>query len=115
MLKTGDTCVECKQFAEAESAFKQAVQLAELHAEREDGELVTSLMHLGDFYTGRKQLDQAEPIYLRALEIYERLHGSQTVLSVICMRRLSEIYRSLGRLPEAKAMTERVEKIGFID
>lgn len=37
------------------------------------------------------------------------------VLSVISMRKLSEVYRGVGEHSDAKAMTEHVQKIGYVD
>lgn len=115
VLKSAEDCARSGDYAGAESLYRQALTMAEEGGDRQDGELVTALMHLGDFYLSRKQFSQAQPVYERALTIYENCHGEENVLSILCMRRLCDVYRSQGKLEQARKLNERVERIGYVD
>lgn len=78
--------------AEAEENYRLSIEFAHhspLTTEEDEGE---ALINLADFLTARKRYEEAEEHYRRAIEIYERLFGSDNLIAEMIYRVLAEIY-----------------------
>ncbi len=97
--------------AKSERLYKEALTLAEQAGGLNDQELVTSLIHLADFYFASKSYDRAEPLYRRALEIYERIFGVENFISAICMGSLGDVLAAQGKSSEAADVKRRSREV----
>lgn len=80
------------RYPEAERLFKSAI--SELEAAGLDSpDLASSLSNLAIVYMNQKKFAQAEPLYKRALEIYERTKGPDHPYTASCR----DLYRSLQK------------------
>ncbi|HEX9652112.1 MAG TPA: tetratricopeptide repeat protein, partial [bacterium] len=55
--------------------------------------------------------EKAEPLYLRALAIREKVHGPNHPSVALVLRNLGTLYKRAGRLDEAEKVKERARAI----
>ncbi|KUM57952.1 hypothetical protein ACN42_g9214 [Penicillium freii] len=72
-----------------------------------EGEDMGALHSLGYLYADQGGLQEAEAIYKRALEGYEKAWGREHTSTLDIVNNLGVLYRDQGRLQEAEAMYER--------
>ncbi len=58
-------------------------------------------------YQAQGRLDEAEPLYLRALEAQERTLGPSHPDTLLSLSNLADFYRAQGRLDEAESLLRR--------
>ncbi|KAJ5765767.1 hypothetical protein N7520_005326 [Penicillium odoratum] len=66
--------------------------------------------NLGIIYESQGRLIEAEAIYERALQGYEKWWGSDYEWTHKATKNMARIYETQGRLTEAKAMYERARR-----
>jgi tetratricopeptide (TPR) repeat protein len=76
-MLAGSEASQAQRWDEAEKFYKQAVELAD-KLQPHDDRLVTSLMHLGGLYQGRKDATLAEATFQRYLKASEELYGAES-------------------------------------
>jgi tetratricopeptide (TPR) repeat protein len=76
-MLAGGEASQAQRWDEAEKFYKQAVELAD-KLQPHDDRLVTSLMHLGGLYQGRKDATLAEATFQRYLKASEELYGAES-------------------------------------
>jgi tetratricopeptide (TPR) repeat protein len=74
VILKGSQAASAGRFEEIEKDYKEAVALAEKVQPRDD-RLKFCLIHLANFYAGRKEFDLAEASFQRAIKVTEDLHG----------------------------------------
>jgi len=70
-----------------------------------------SLISLAGLYESTGRYADAEPLYKRALEIREKIRGSEHPDTAIVLRVLAELYRVTGRHAEAEPLYKRALEI----
>lgn len=111
LLSDAERSSKAGEITRAEDLYRQALALAEKGGGLNDQELVTSLIHLADFYFTHRSYDRSEPLYRRALSIYERIFGTENFISAICMRSLGEVLDAQGKAAEAADIRKRSREI----
>src|SRR5581483_8343383 len=87
-LNAAETESKDDQVNDAEDLYQQALTMARSGLEIQ--EVLTTLIHLADFYARHQQHDKAEPLYKDALGMYEKAFGTSNFISAMCLRSLSE-------------------------
>jgi tetratricopeptide (TPR) repeat protein len=62
---------------------------------------------LGNLYAGLGRLDEAEKMYQRALQGFEKPCGLEHILTLDTVNNLGVLYKDLGRLNKAEKMLQR--------
>ncbi|KAL6362010.1 hypothetical protein LRP88_05493 [Fusarium phalaenopsidis] len=81
--------------------------LVELMGEGDDGSSTWMPANLGLLYAGQGRLKEAEAMYERALQGYEKTWGPEHTSTLDIVNNLAILYKDQGRLKEAEAMYER--------
>jgi len=77
---------------EAEQNYRLSVEFAQHSPLCSEEDLGEALINLADFLTARKRYEEAEELYRKAIDIYERLFGSDNLVTEMIYRVLAEIY-----------------------
>ncbi|MCC6658692.1 MAG: tetratricopeptide repeat protein [Rhodocyclaceae bacterium] len=108
LFMLGSAHKSAKQYPEAESAFKRALENGNNAAGLEHlSVIVHTLDHLSDLYVAQGRHEESVPLMLRALAIREETKVSDTPAAGNNMNRLGETYKHLGRLEDAKPLFEK--------
>ena len=97
-------------YAEAEKQWMAAVRKAEAF-EPQDPRLATSLNNLAELYHTQGQYAQAEPLYKRALAIYEKALGPDHPSVATSLENYADLLQKTGRTAEAEELEERARAI----
>ena len=73
----------------------------------EDPRLAASLTDLAGFYHTRGRFSEAEPLYRRALAIWEKSQGPEHLNVGNGLNNLAQLYMAQGRYPEAEPLLQR--------
>ena len=76
-MLAGSEASQAQRWDDAEKFYKQAVELAD-KIQPHDDRLVTSLMHLGGLYQGKRDASQAEATFQRYLKASQELYGAES-------------------------------------
>ncbi|MEM9003554.1 MAG: tetratricopeptide repeat protein [Cyanobacteria bacterium P01_F01_bin.86] len=95
------------QYAEAASAYEQAVQLRETQLGPEHPSTAMSLNNLALLYRSMGRYDEAEPLYVRSLAIKEAQLGPEHPSTATSLNNLAGLYESMGRYGEAEPLYVR--------
>lgn len=98
------------RYGEAESAFKRVLAVLEKRAGT-DEKLSQTLGNLANVYMEKEQPQRAEPLYLRALQIKEKLVGASAEELDGELSNLANCYRQQGKLAKAGLLFDRALKI----
>ncbi|MGC1393533.1 MAG: tetratricopeptide repeat protein [Coleofasciculaceae cyanobacterium] len=82
--------------------FDKAIELQKEFGLEED--LATSLNNLAGLYKSQGRYTEAEPLYLQALELRQRLLGDNHPLVAQSFNNLAALYKSQGRYTEAEPL-----------
>ncbi len=93
---------------QSEFLFKEALTIFEKNFGQFDPRVAALLQNLGGLYTEQVRYNEAEPLLLRALAIYENTDHSGVVMS---MDNLARLHRVQGKLNEAEDLYKRALKI----
>jgi tetratricopeptide (TPR) repeat protein len=63
--------------------------------------------NLGVIYTNQGKQDEAEEMYQRVLQGYEKAYGPDHISTLSTVSNLGNLYRSQGKLDEAENMCQR--------
>ena len=70
-----------------------------------------TLNNLAVFYKSEQRYGEAEPLYRRALSIFERALGPQHPRVGVCLDNYAGLLRKLGRTDEAQVLKDRAKAI----
>ena len=76
--------------------------------------MATTLNNLALLYKTQGDYAKAEPLYKRALSIWEKALGSDHPNVATSLNNLAELYRATNRIEEAKKLEERAARIEAI-
>lgn len=96
----------CARRAEAVGLYKQALSIREEALGPSDPLVANVLNDLGWNYYEMGRYEQAEPVLVRALEIYEGSNDAPREAAMPPLN-LAELYQALGRYADAEGMFER--------
>ncbi|KAK4251063.1 kinesin light chain [Corynascus novoguineensis] len=91
----------------AERIFRWARQVYVDGDELEDTWTLNAIQHLGVLFEGQGRLGEAEAMYRRTLQGYDKALGPDHMLTVDTINKLGNVYRVQCRLEEAEAMYQR--------
>jgi CHAT domain-containing protein/tetratricopeptide (TPR) repeat protein len=99
------------KYAEAVSLAEQHVALARLQHGEKHSEFATALAWLAYVYQDQGRTAEAEPLYKRALDTYEKALGPDNSAVAIALNNLATLYRDQGRMAEAQSLMMRAVAI----
>ena len=106
----GQQAMSQGKMAEAENSFKMAIAEAEKLGPT-DARLATSLNNLANCYRQQGKLSDAEPMYLRALEVKTKQAGPFSNDLIGIMDNYAKMLRAAGREKEAEKMEQKSRAI----
>ncbi len=74
-------------------------------------DVATTLRNLAALYKAQGKYAEAEPLYKRALAIWEKAMGPDHPQVALVLENMAELYKETGRLDEAKRLEERAKAI----
>lgn len=92
-----------RHFTEAEAAYRTAIEIYDHAHGSHDQDLAIAIDNLASLYVEQGRLKQAEPLRLRALQIFRGLGPDNSHVG-IALQNLAALYVALYRLPEAEAL-----------
>lgn len=105
-LAAGQRALQQRHYGEAERQFRVAVEKAEAFG-REDRRIAVSLSQLAEVYAAQRRYLEAEPIYGRALSIYQVVHGEDHPDVAAMLNNLGVVHRLHGQFSEAEPLLKR--------
>lgn len=96
--------------AEAEAHFRSALQEAEKLGPM-DGKVVTSLNSLANCLRQQSKYAEAEPLYVKALDIKKKTGGDFHQDLVMILQNYAKLLKAMGRDGEATKMEEKAQAI----
>ena len=93
------------KFAEAAEAYEAALKIRERAAHQHN--FVMDLSNLASCYAAQARYDKAEPLYQRALELFEKANWMEQPEAINTMQLYALLLRKTGREDKAKAMLEQ--------
>ena len=105
-VDAGQKAFDELRYQEAEehylAALKEAGKLG-----GEDARHADSLNRLALLYRAQDKYDEAEPLFLHSLAIFENVFGPMHSNVATCLNNLAELHRSQGRYQEAESLFQR--------
>ena len=71
--------------------------------------MATSLNNLAVLYSSQGKYVEAEPLYQRALAIYERVFGAAHPDVARVLGNMAGLYKNMGREEDARRVEERIQ------
>jgi tetratricopeptide (TPR) repeat protein len=105
-MAAGHQAVQQGNYAEAERIYQGAVKKAEQYG-REDRRVAVSLSQLAQVYVGQGKHDEAEPLYLQALKIYQAVYGETHTDVAATLNNLGVLHRMYGQYADAEPLLLR--------
>lgn len=99
-----------RNFPEAEELYANALQQAETFGPA-DPHLAANLNNLAELYRQRDRFTEAEPLYERSIDIWQKARGFQDPSLAPVLSNLGELYRQMGRYPAAEPLFKRALEI----
>ena len=93
------------KFADAGAAYEAALKINENAADQHN--FVMDLSNLATCYAAQAQYDKAEPLYQRALELFEKANWMEKPEAISTMQLYALLLKKTGREDKAKAMLEQ--------
>ncbi len=106
MMSLGEKALQEGRLARAEKYFLEALSEAENSGASEEL-LAASLNNLAAVYRAQGKYAQAEPLYLRALGIYETALGPEHPDVATSINNMAALYHSQGKYAEAEPLYQR--------
>jgi len=108
--EAGERAVEQGLYAEAEEMFQAALREADNFGPL-DPRLAASLNNLASLYLLQGKYSQAEPIFLRALEIQEKILSPNHPEIAAILNNLGELYNAQGKYDRAEELFQQALEI----
>ncbi|HEY4033613.1 MAG TPA: toll/interleukin-1 receptor domain-containing protein, partial [Ktedonobacteraceae bacterium] len=97
-----------EEYEQAKLFYQQSLTTTEEQAaEVEPSETATRLNNLALLYFAQGKYEQAEPVYLRALDICEKVWGTEHAQFATTLDNLALLYRSQGKYEQAELLYQR--------
>ncbi|HEY7640217.1 MAG TPA: tetratricopeptide repeat protein [Steroidobacteraceae bacterium] len=100
----GEAALQAGQYARAEGAYREALQLAEQHSERETERVLAPLAGLGTTFAKAGHHEDAIPLLQRAVAITRSQFGMFDLRQQDLLKTLAESLTALRRQPEAQEL-----------
>lgn len=108
--KLGASYLGAKMLDKALGCFEEAEQVLQNFYYAGHASLASVLEHKADTLVEQKKYSDAEPVLKRALDIHEKTLAGDHRSVLECLRKLSFIYRHLGKPAEAAALLTKALK-----
>ncbi len=109
-MAAGQRAYEQGRYGDAERIFSSAVVKAEAFG-REDRRVAQALAALAQAYAAQNKHAEAEPAYLKALTIYQAVHGETHADVAATLNNLGVLYRRHGQYADAEPLLVRAVAI----
>src|SRR6266545_618202 len=109
-MAAGQQATAQGRYGDAERIFSAAVVKAEQFGS-EDRRVARALSGLAQAYAAQNKHAEAEPIYLRALKIYQTVHGETHPEVALTLKNLAQLYASQGQFTKAEPLMRRIVAI----
>ncbi len=109
-ITAGQQAYQQADYAEAEKQLEAALKEAEAFGP-DDVRLATSLNNLAQLYHAQARYAEAEPLYKRALAIWEKALGLDHPNVATALNNLAALYRATKRDEEAETLKQRAARI----
>lgn len=110
LVSLADTHSERKQYPEAEALYQRAVTIYQGH-QGEGPALAAALNDWASLRYAQRQYGKAAPLFHRALETLEGLHGTIHPDLLLVLDNLATLYRTMGREAQAEEYRRRARAI----
>ena len=98
----GFSCEILTQYEEAESNYKQGLEIyAEVFC-KENTKYATTLKNLASLYSVLGKYDEADSLYIQSLTIIEKIEGKENFAYLSTLNGLANLYSDVGKYDEAK-------------
>ena len=104
-IKAGAQAYEHSHYPEAENHYLEAIARAEKSG-NDDSTLSVALNDLAALRTRQGKYSEAEPLYLRAQSIRNKISGSESAEAATIMSNLGALYADEGRYSDAEPLYE---------
>jgi tetratricopeptide (TPR) repeat protein len=98
-------------YRQAESLYKQALEIRRAVLGEKHPDTARSLNNLGDLYLKQGRYEEAEPLYKQALAIRREALGEQHLDTATSLGNLAVLYQSRGRYEEAEPLYNQALEI----
>ncbi|MDN5872639.1 MAG: tetratricopeptide repeat protein, partial [Nitrococcus sp.] len=106
--RCGIAAYQAADYASAESAFDEALDIRKRHLPRDHPDVGQSLNNLATLYHSQGRYEEAEPLYRRALAIREAALGPDHPDVATSLNNLALLYQAQGRYEEAEPLYRRM-------
>ena len=106
LLPAGQMARTMGEYQQAEEWLEHLLAIWEQEGE-EDEALALALNDLAVVYNSQGRYEEAEPLYKRSLEIWEKALGKEHPHVAATLNNLAELYRTQGRYEEAEPLYKR--------
>src|SRR2546428_6272353 len=106
----GTKALEQRRYGEAEKQWKKSLAIAEGFG-AQDPRLGTSLNSLGRLYAAQGRYAEAEPLYAKALAVWESTWGPEHPAVAKALDNLAALHYAQGRYAEAEPLYKRALEI----
>ena len=106
----GKIAMKNGKYDEAERLFRSAIKEAD-SAGKQDDIYAQSLSYLGRVYWYKAKYAEAEPLIKRAIELEEKVEGTEGTNVAAMLGSLASLYHDQGKLAEAESLFKRCLKI----
>lgn len=108
--KLGNLYFTERKYPEAAAVYAEAVRVRQSYETTDQPGLAQALTNLATSYAAQGKYDQAEPLYKRALAVFEQAQWEKPE-TITTLQMYSLMLRKAGRDEEAKAMLEKAAAI----
>lgn len=105
-MAAGQKAVARGDYAAAERSFSGAVVKAERYG-LQDLRVAQSVSQLAQVYVAQRKLVEAEPLYLRALDIYQKVRGDEHMDVAATLNNLGVLHKMYGQYAAAEPYLTR--------
>jgi len=110
-IQLGQCLSSMEESSRAEEAFRRALAIRESHKEVPPEDVAAALCELAELYTHTRNYEKAEPIYERAIAIYDSSSAAGDQLgvsrSMSALSGLAQVYQATNRFAKAEVLFER--------
>ena len=109
--KLGNLYFTESKFPEAVATFERAQKIREANPATDKRVLAQTITNLATCYAAQAKYNQAEPLYLRALALFEQANWTEKPETLQTMQSYALLLKKTGRDAEASTMLEKVATI----
>lgn len=109
--KLGNLYFTEHKFPEAAATYEKAQKIREADTKTDKRVLAQTITNMATSYAAQDKYSQAEPLYQRALKLFEEANWAEKTETLRTMQLYALMLKNSGRQDEARAMLEKVAAI----